>query len=148
MSEFTLLAEEQQKVTIPRVTLEPVDIYSLEHWKDYQMVDSKEDMLALLIILKMHGETLEEAHDVAEGQRKEICHYFGNCHSMKDVATMLLDNVGVYDGKEEYLEIARENYELDWTDVYSSFLEYVEHDLVSDCMVAACGNKIYRFIYC
>lgn len=47
--------------------------YILEHWSEYDMVDSREEMLALLNILEAHGESLDSLHDVTFGNTDRVC---------------------------------------------------------------------------
>lgn len=38
-------------------------LYILSHWQDYDLVDSRGEMIKLLNVLEVHGETLDSLHN-------------------------------------------------------------------------------------
>ena len=47
--------------------------YILSQWGKYNIVDSRDEMIALLNILDAHGENLDTMHDVYMGNTDEVC---------------------------------------------------------------------------
>ena len=47
--------------------------YILSNWKEYDLVDSEEEMLKVLNILEAHDENLDSLHDITIGNRDWLC---------------------------------------------------------------------------
>lgn len=83
--------------------------YYMEHWNEYNLVDSKEDMLRLLNILMVHGENLDTLHDVACNGRDEICGIFGTYDDDQDVVSTLFEYHHFFLTKDGLMSYIREN---------------------------------------
>lgn len=62
--------------------------YILDHWQQYNIVDSREEMFSLLNILEAHNETLDSMHDVYMGNTEFCCSIFYNMGVSSDRETV------------------------------------------------------------
>ncbi len=83
--------------------------YYMEHWKEYNLVDSEEDMLRLLNILMVHEENLDTLHDVTCNGRDEICGIYGMYEDDQDVVSTLFEYHHFFRTMNELMAYIREN---------------------------------------
>ena len=62
--------------------------FFLNSWQQYNIVDSREQMLALLNILEAHGENLDTMHDIYMGNSDFCCSIFYNMGVSSDRETV------------------------------------------------------------
>ena len=85
--------------------------YILNHWQQYDIVDSKEQMLALLNILEAHNETLDSVHDVYMGNTEFCCSIYYNMGVSNDRETVqaILDHNIFYVSYDALVEACEED---------------------------------------
>lgn len=65
--------------------------YCINHWQQYNLVDSQEAFIMLICALEVHGENLDSLHDVCINGRDEICGIYGYYEDDRDVARTILE---------------------------------------------------------
>jgi hypothetical protein len=85
----------------------------LENWDKYNLVNTKEDMLALLNILEAHKETLDSLHDVIMGNSQWVCSifFYPIPATDKEVVNGIMMHNSFYKTKDALMEIEKENAE-------------------------------------
>lgn len=125
----------------------------IDHWKDYNVTDSKEHFIALLNILQAVGENLDTLHDVYLNCENEFCDILHNgCwDSDREVADTLFEFCTFYT-EEEFIEMI-----LDRAEDYESSEEWAE-DIRSetsddpkdnnDCQITKTEDGYVKRIWC
>lgn len=80
--------------------------WAVDHWKDYDITDTKEDFIALLNILQAVGENLDTLHNAVFNGYAEFCDIFHNgCwESDREVANALFEFCTFYT-KDEFIDM-------------------------------------------
>lgn len=96
--------------------------YLVKHWKSYNVVDTKENFIALLNILQACGESLDSLHHTHFNGKDEFCDIFhsGGWNSDRDIADSLLEFCSFYT-ESEFIDLILERKE-----DYDNLEEYVE----------------------
>ena len=71
--------------------------YTMDHWEQYNLVDSKDDFAALINILESHGENIESLHEAVENKEEWFCNYMDSFCAGRDLANALLSDHSFYD---------------------------------------------------
>lgn len=128
--------------------------WALDHWKDYDLVDTKEEFIALLNILQAVGENLDSLHDVAFIGENEFCDIIhkGYWETDREVVETLFEFCTFYT-EQEFIENI-----LDRREDYESEEEYVEdmrleasddpNDGNNDCQITRTEDGYVRRIWC
>lgn len=88
----------------------------LDHWDQYNLVDSKQKMLELLNILQACDETLDSLHDVLINGESEFCDFFtDNLNTDREIVDALFYFCSFYTEKEFIdLMIEKHQDEIKW----------------------------------
>ena len=98
--------------------------YMLEHWNDYDVVDSKQEFLELLNILQAIGESLESLNDAYQNGYYEFSYIFHGepWNSRREIVEALYQYCAFYTDSDfiDFMLEQRENYETDeeYTEAY------------------------------
>lgn len=60
--------------------------YMVNHWQQYDVVNSKSDFIELLNILQANGETLESLNDCYQNDDREFMYIIGRWDSRREIA--------------------------------------------------------------
>lgn len=90
-----------------------------DNYKKYNLVDTKEDMIALLNILEAHKETLDSLHNAEDS----FCSIYGNWKSDRDVVNALFEYNAFYTSEKEFFQTMEENAK----DNQETFEEYIQN---------------------
>lgn len=115
--------------------------YIMEHWNEYNIVDSKEDMLKLLNILDAHGENLDKMHDLYMGNTAFCCQiYFnmGGVSSDRETVSVLFDYHVFFTTYESMIEWYKERAE-EMEMTLEDFMEYEDIRKTEDGYVVNIG---------
>ena len=110
--------------------------YILSHWNQYNMVDSREEMVKVLNILEAHNENLDTMHDIVMGNTEWLCGIWmtSNPQTDREVKEILYDFNCFYRTMEEMRESVREMAE-DCEMTVDEFLETEDIRKTSDGFV-------------
>lgn len=114
-------------------------LYSIENWESYNLANSKEEFIALLINLQEYGATLEEL--------KEGFTDCGFCltQGVENIASAVINHTIIFDSVDKYIEVVKDNY--DYEEIDYSFEEYLQEDMTCDAFVVEYENKIYKRVF-
>lgn len=86
--------------------------YCIEHWKEYDLVDTEEEFVELLNILQACGENLESLHDVVFNGETEYCDCINSngWESDRDVVDMLFYFCSFY-SVDEFIDLMIERHQ-------------------------------------
>ena len=85
------------QVDIKPITAKP---HLLKHWKEYDLVDTKEEFIALLNILQACDENLSSLHNAGLGETDEFCDMYGRWDGDRDVVKALNQHACFFTEKE------------------------------------------------
>lgn len=84
--------------------------YAVANWSEYDLVDTKEQFIALMNILKAHGENLDSLHSCED----EFCGIiFSNPGSDRDIVEGLFEYNSFFPSKAQFVSCMKDNAEFD-----------------------------------
>lgn len=84
--------------------------YAVANWSEYDLVDTKEQFIALMNILEAHGENLDSLHNCED----EFCGIiFSNPGTDRDIVRGLFEYNSFFPSKAEFVSCMKENAESD-----------------------------------
>ena len=84
--------------------------YMLDNWNQYDLVDTKEEFLALINILQACGENIDSLHDVCFQGYDEFCDILGKWENDRDVVKSLYKFAGFFT-EEEFIDYIMERWQ-------------------------------------